>query len=72
MKLYRDLLLRMFFMLNPAQGTTCVLKTLHLDTIAVKQLLVYKAHSSTLLTENQTKNKNKERKVLQGSFMASS
>lgn len=52
----------MFFLLNPAQDTTYVLKILHLDTIAVKQLLVYGAHSSTLLTENQTKPKTKRRK----------
>lgn len=52
----------MFFLLNPAQDTTYVLKILHLDTIAVKQLLVYGAHSRTLLTENRTKPKTKRRK----------
>lgn len=51
LKLYKDLLSKMFFISSTTQDTTHVLKILHLDTIVVKQLFIYKAHSRTPLTE---------------------
>lgn len=66
-KLHRHLILKLFFIQNPAQGTTCVLKILHVDTIAVKQF-VQKAHSRTPLTKKQTKPKTKIRKSIIRTF----